>query len=89
MTELEIILAAIAIFSIVLNVAVFIYARSEISRLIYVSEELYDFKMMVDCLSNHVSSLYQMEMYYGDQNLQNLIEKKLKRQQSWLMLISL
>lgn len=74
MTELEIILAAIAIFSIVLNVAVFIYARSAISRLLYVSEELYDFKMMVDSFSNHVSSLYQMEMYYGDQTLHGLVE---------------
>ena len=74
MTELEIILAAIAIFSIVLNVAVFIYARSAISRLLYVSEELSDLKMMVDSFSNHVSGLYEMEMYYGDQTLQGLVD---------------
>ena len=44
MTELEIILAVIATFSILLNAAVFVYARSAISRLLYVSEELGDLK---------------------------------------------
>ena len=74
MTELEIILATVAIFSIILNVAVFVYARSAISRLLYVSEELSDLKMMVDSFSNHVSGLYEMEMYYGDQTLQGLVD---------------
>ena len=74
MTELEIILAIVATFSVVLNVAVFIYARSAISRLLYVSEELGDLKMMIDSFSNHVSGLYQMEMYYGDQTLQGLVD---------------
>ena len=74
MTELEIILAVIATFSIMLNAAVFVYARSAISRLLYVSEELGDLKMMVDSFSNHVSGLYEMEMYYGDQTLQGLVD---------------
>ena len=74
MTELEIILSSIAVFSILLNVCVFIYARSAISRLLYVSEELGDLKMMVDSFSQHVSGLYEMEMYYGDQTLQNLVD---------------
>ena len=74
MTELEIILTIVATFSVILNVAVFVYARSAISRLLYVSEELGDLKMMVDSFSNHVSSLYQMEMYYGDQTLQGLMD---------------
>jgi len=74
MTELEIILAVITTFSIMLNAAVFVYARSAISRLLYVSEELGDLKMMVDSFSNHVSGLYEMEMYYGDQTLQGLVD---------------
>ena len=74
MTEIEIILAVITTFSIMLNAAVFVYARSAISRLLYVSEELGDLKMMVDSFSNHVSGLYEMEMYYGDQTLQGLVD---------------
>ena len=74
MTELETILACICAFSILLNIAVFIYARSAISRLLYVAEELGDLKRMVDSFSGHVSGLYEMEMYYGDQTLNDLVE---------------
>ena len=74
MTELEIILICVAVFSMFLNVLVFIYARSAISRLLYVSDELGDLKSMVDSFSQHVSGLYEMEMYYGDQTLQGLVE---------------
>lgn len=74
MTELEIILTCVTIFSILLNIAVFAYARSAISRLLYVAEELGDLKLMIDSFSGHVSGLYEMEMYYGDQTLQSLID---------------
>ena len=74
MAELEIILTCVTLFSIFLNVAVFVYARSAISRLLYVSNELGDLKTMVDSFSQHVSGLYEMEMYYGDQTLQGLVE---------------
>ena len=74
MTELEIILTCVAALSMVLNLAVFVYARSAIARLLYVSEELGDLKMMVDSFSEHVSSLYELEMYYGDQTLEGLVE---------------
>tara|TARA_R100001015_G_C4594356_1_gene149639 strand:+ start:355 stop:699 length:345 start_codon:yes stop_codon:yes gene_type:complete len=73
MTELEVILVCIIIFSMLLNIVVFIYARSAISRLLYVSEELGDLKMMVESFSEHISGLYEMEMYYGDQTLQDLV----------------
>ena len=73
MTELEVILVCIIIFSMLLNIVVFIYARSAISRLLYVSEELGDLKMMVGSFSEHISGLYEMEMYYGDQTLQDLV----------------
>jgi hypothetical protein len=74
MTELEIILAITTTFSVLLNLGVFVYARSAISRLLYVSEELGDLKTMIDSFSEHVSSLYQMEMYYGDQTLHGLVD---------------
>ena len=73
MTELEIVLSAVIAFSILLNVFVFMYARSAISRLLYVSNELGDLKSMVDSFSNHTESVYQMEMFYGDQTLEGLM----------------
>ena len=74
MTELETILACLCALSAILNIVVFVYARSAISRLLYVAEELGDLKMMVDSFSSHVSGLYEMEMYYGDQTLQGLVD---------------
>jgi len=74
MTELETILACVCALSVSLNIGVFVYARSAISRLLYVAEELGDLKMMVDSFSSHVSGLYEMEMYYGDQTLNELVE---------------
>ena len=44
MTELETILLGVTAFSLLLTAFVFIYARSAISRLLYVSEELGDLK---------------------------------------------
>ena len=73
MTELEMILSALITLSMTLNVCVFIYARSAISRLLYVSNELGDLKDMVDSFSNHTESVYQMEMFYGDQTLEDLM----------------
>ena len=73
MTELEFILSVITSLSVVLNIGVFIYARSAISRLLYVSNELGDLKSMVDSFSNHTQSVYQMEMFYGDQTLEELM----------------
>jgi hypothetical protein len=74
MTEFEIILACIGAFSALLNIAVFAYARSAISRLLYVSEELGDLKTMVNSFSKHIAGLYQLEMYYGDQTLHDLVD---------------
>jgi len=72
MTEFEIILFCTLAFSAIINICVFVYARSAISRLLFVSSELGDLKSMVGSFSTHISSLYELEMYYGDETLQSL-----------------
>ena len=74
MTELELILSIVIALSVLLNVCVFAYARSAISRLLYVSNELGDLKSMIESFSTHTESVYQMEMFYGDQTLESLME---------------
>ncbi len=74
MNELEIILSTALTFSILFNIFVIIYARSAISRLLYVSGELGDLKDMIVSFSNHISSIYEMEMFYGDQTLEDLMQ---------------
>ena len=73
MSELEIVLSIVTAFSVVVSIGVFLYARSAISRLLYVSNELGDLKSMIESFSNHTQSVYQMEMFYGDQTLEDLM----------------
>tara|TARA_R100001509_G_scaffold126322_1_gene79790 strand:+ start:3062 stop:3394 length:333 start_codon:yes stop_codon:yes gene_type:complete len=74
MSRLELILSAIATLSILINIGLFIYARNVVSKLFFVSNELYDLGNMVDVFTNHLESIYEMEMFYGDETLGGLIE---------------
>ena len=73
MTNLEITLSIILVFSVLGNVALAIYARAAIVRLLSIAEELYDLKAMSDSLADHLQSVYELEMFYGDETLGNLM----------------
>ena len=62
MTKLEIILLCVSIVSVLINLGVFAYARSAISQLLLVSEELGDLKSMIDSFATHSREVYEMEM---------------------------
>ena len=74
MSRLEIILTAILIFSLLLNAGLIVYARGVIIRLLSVSEELGDLQQMINSFAVHLKSVYEMEMFYGDQTLAGLVE---------------
>ncbi len=74
MSRLEIILSAIMFISIVLNIGLIVYARNIIEKLFAVSNELYDLGKMVDSFTEHIESVYELEMFYGDQTLQYLLD---------------
>jgi len=74
MSRLEIILSAMFILSMTFNVVVFIYARGAVTRLLSVSEELGDLQAMIDNFAEHTTSVYEMEMFYGDATLKHLME---------------
>ena len=74
MTKLEIILSSVLLLSIIFNVGVFVYARTVLVQLLWVSEELGDLQSMITAFSNHLESVYQMEMFYGDETLGALVE---------------
>ena len=73
MSRLEIILSAILTLSIIFNVGVFVYARAVVSKIVAVSEELGDLQLMIDGFTRHLKQIYELEMFYGDQTLQNLL----------------
>ena len=74
MNRLEVVLTCIFIVSIGLNVGLFIYARAVVTRLLSVSEELGDLQRMIDSFAKHTKSVYELDMFYGDQTLQYLME---------------
>jgi hypothetical protein len=74
MSRLEIILGIITTISLLFNVSLIMYVRGAIIRLLSISEELGDFQQMVNAFANHLKSVYELEMFYGDQTLQGLLE---------------
>ena len=74
MSRLEIILASILTLSLLLNVGLMMYVRGAIIRLLSVSEELGDLHQMINSFALHLKSIYEMEMFYGDETLANLVE---------------
>jgi len=74
MNKLEIILGAIMVVSVILNIGLIYYARAAILQLLSISEEMYDFKAMVDTFATHLESVYELEMFYGDETLGALME---------------
>ena len=74
MSKLELILSATLTLSLFFNFAIVLYARNVVVRLLSVSEELGDLKTMIDNFYNHISNIYEMEMFYGDETLAFLVE---------------
>jgi len=74
MSKLETTLTAISIVSIILNIGLTVYVRAAISRLVLISEELGDLQDMINSFLNHIKQVYEMDMFYGDQTLQSLLE---------------
>ena len=74
MSRLEIILGIVATVSVTFNIGLILYLKGAIVRLISISEELGDFQQMVSAFALHVKTVYELEMFYGDQTLESLLE---------------
>ena len=73
MSRLEMILSAILLISVILNIGVIVYARSVLSRLLFVSDELGDLQEMVNGFAGHLKAVYELDSFYGDQTLRSLL----------------
>jgi|TARA_R110002020_G_scaffold215193_2_gene422333 hypothetical protein len=74
MSRLEIILGIVAAVSVVFNLGLILYLKGALVRLISISEELGDFQQMVNAFASHLKTVYELEMFYGDQTLESLLE---------------
>ncbi len=50
------------------------YLRGVLSKLLYVSESMGDFLVVIDNYASHLSSVYDMEMFYGDETIEALMK---------------
>ena len=73
MSRLELVLASIMTLSVLYSIFITGYTRKAIFELLSISEELVDIQEMVNSFANHVKSVYEMEMFYGDETLKALM----------------
>ena len=73
MNKFELIIGSILCISILFNIGIFLYARAVVVRLLSISEELGDLQEMVDSFAKHLSLVYEMETFYGDQTITSLM----------------
>jgi len=74
MTRLEMILSAVLLFSVILNIGLIYYVKGAIVRLLTISEELGDLQQMINSFAAHAKTVYELEMFYGDDTLAHLLE---------------
>jgi disulfide oxidoreductase YuzD len=74
MSRLEIVLICVSVISIATNIGLYVWLRAALSRLLSFSEEMSDLRDMTGAFVGHVSSVYSLEMFYGDETLQGLME---------------
>ena len=78
------------IISIILNIFLFWYIAQLISRLVIFQEEIDSFAEKLDEYSKHVDILYNLERFFGDETLANLLRhsksivEECKELQSWV-----
>ena len=74
MSRLEMILTLILLVSLGINGMLFVYSRNVAQKLVLISDEINDMRAAVSSFAEHVKAVYEMEMFYGDQTLQALMD---------------
>ena len=74
MNRLEMVLSLILLVSLGINVLLFVYSRNVAQRLVLISQEIDDLRAAAASFATHVKSVYELEMFYGDQTLQALMD---------------
>tara|TARA_R100001440_G_scaffold4561_1_gene10451 strand:+ start:132 stop:533 length:402 start_codon:yes stop_codon:yes gene_type:complete len=60
--------------SVSANFLAFYYIRTLLGKLFFVGENLSDLTQMITSYRNHIKAVYSMEMFYGDETLQHLMD---------------
>ena len=74
MSRLEMVLSLILLVSLGINAMLFVYSRNVAQKLVLISSEIDDLREAAANFATHVKSVYELEMFYGDQTLQALMD---------------
>ena len=74
MSRLEMVLSLILLVSLGINVILFVYSRNVAQKLVMISTEIDDMRTAAASFAKHVKAVYELEMFYGDQTLQALMD---------------
>ena len=74
MSRLEMILSLILLVSLGINAMLFVYSRNVAQKLVIISAEIDDMRAAAASFASHVKAVYELEMFYGDQTLQALMD---------------
>ena len=61
-------------FSILVNLGLVWYIKKTLQKTEDLEKDVTDVVEKIDMFSEHIENIHQLEMYYGDENLQNLID---------------
>lgn len=65
----------IALFvSVCLNLVFAWYTKTTLSNLLYISENVFSLYEMIADFGDHLKTVYELERFYGDPTLTNLLE---------------
>ena len=71
---LILILSVILLFSILINVFFLWYLSNLTKKLMFFSENLNDLLDIIENFTSHIKSVYELETFYGDITLHNLMQ---------------
>jgi len=74
MSRLEMVLSLLLLLSLGFNGLLFVYSRNVAQKLVMISEEIDDMRLAATNFARHVKDVYELEMFYGDQTLQALMD---------------
>jgi len=74
MVKAIIILSLLFVFSVILNGFLIWYIRNTLSKLFFISENLSFLKLAIQAFARHLKGIYELETYYGDENIKFLFE---------------
>jgi hypothetical protein len=71
---LIIVFVLLFIVSVLFNVAMFLYSRQVLLKIYKASEEASDIFTQLDTFHEHIQSVHEMPVFYGDETLQGLLD---------------